>query len=280
MNEKAKMIIKTSMKLFAQKGFTATSIQEIATACGISKGAFYLHFKSKEALLLAILHYYFDLLFEKLNTIEIESLPPREKFVKQIECQVREIHKHKEFLIMQARENAIPFNDEIEAFIFKMRTETHRFYHNRLFAIYGERIKPYFWDMAISLQGIEHSFLHMSMMDKVEIDYRQFAEFMLDCADDMEAGFQRRAKQPIIDPVAMNGLFKEKLNEDMITLWLTDLKAGSWTEDVHVSLDVIEQEITSGTPRAAVLRGMLRNLAEEPGLHEFMHVLKDYYKLS
>ena len=192
MNEKEKHIIEQAIKLFAEKGFSATSVQEIATACSISKGAFYLHFKSKESLLLAILHYYFQLMYDKLTTIEEEDLTPRDKFVKQIECQVREIHQHKEFLIMQAQENAIPFNDEIEAFIFKMRLETHRFYQKRLMSIYGDTIKPYFWDLSIALQGIQHSFLHVLMIDKADIDHHQFAKFLLHCADDMEAGFRKR----------------------------------------------------------------------------------------
>ncbi|OLN22213.1 TetR family transcriptional regulator [Domibacillus antri] len=280
MNEKEKLIIEQAMKLFAEKGFNATSIQEIATACGISKGAFYLHFKSKEALLLAILHYYFQLMYDQLSQIEEEDLEPRDKFVQQIECQVREIHRHKEFLIMQARENAIPFNDEIEAFIFKMRMETHRFFHKRLISIYGDSIKPYFWDLSIALQGIQHSFLHVMMMDKVEIDYNRFARFVLTCADDMEAGFRKRAAAPVIDPAAMNDLFKERINDKTILDWLIELKKEWKKEDIRITLDVIESEIKSGQPRIPVLRGMLVNLETEPGLHEFMHIIKEYYNIK
>ncbi|CAM4100818.1 hypothetical protein BAPA111461_18685 [Bacillus paramycoides] len=45
------------MKLFATTGINATSVQEIVTACSISKGAFYLYFKSKDELLLATLRF-------------------------------------------------------------------------------------------------------------------------------------------------------------------------------------------------------------------------------
>lgn len=48
MTEKNTQIIEAGMKLFANKGFSATSVQEIATESGISKGSFYLHFKSKD----------------------------------------------------------------------------------------------------------------------------------------------------------------------------------------------------------------------------------------
>lgn len=280
MKEKKQRIIQESIKLFAQKGFAATSIQEIATVCEISKGAFYLHFKSKEALLLAILHYYFDLMSGKMNAIEAENLPPREKFVKQIACQMREIQQHKEFLIMQARENAIPFNSDIEAFIFKMRTETHQFYRNRLMDMYGRDIEPYFWDMSAALQGIQQSFLHMTLVDGAELDVQSFAQFLLDSADDLQAGLRRRAKPPVIDPHVMENLFKENVNSDLLLLWLSDLQNNQWADDISVSLDVVGEELKSSTPRPAVLRGMLANLEEEPRLHEFMRAIKDYYKLS
>ena len=39
-------ILSVSAKLFLQKGFDKTSMMDIATAAGISKGAIYHHFKS------------------------------------------------------------------------------------------------------------------------------------------------------------------------------------------------------------------------------------------
>lgn len=48
-------IIKESIQLFLQKGFKGTSIQNITDALGITKGAFYWHFKSKDELLNTII---------------------------------------------------------------------------------------------------------------------------------------------------------------------------------------------------------------------------------
>lgn len=78
MKEKERLIIESAMKLFATKGVNATSVQEIVTASGISKGAFYLYFKSKDELLLATLRYYYDKIQKKMLDIEQESLLPRE----------------------------------------------------------------------------------------------------------------------------------------------------------------------------------------------------------
>jgi AcrR family transcriptional regulator len=47
-------ILDTAEELFAQKGFDATSIDEITTSLGIAKGTFYLYFKSKDDILEAV----------------------------------------------------------------------------------------------------------------------------------------------------------------------------------------------------------------------------------
>ena len=43
-------IIHESLKLFSLKGFLSTSLNDILTATGTSKGGFYNHFQSKEDL--------------------------------------------------------------------------------------------------------------------------------------------------------------------------------------------------------------------------------------
>lgn len=44
-------IVQTSLRLIAEKGVEATSVLEVTTALGISNGAFYYHFRSKDQLL-------------------------------------------------------------------------------------------------------------------------------------------------------------------------------------------------------------------------------------
>lgn len=55
-------ILARATELFRAKGYTATSIDEIVKACGITKGGLYHHFGSKEELALAAMeevHLYF-----------------------------------------------------------------------------------------------------------------------------------------------------------------------------------------------------------------------------
>ena len=50
MNKTKRKIFETSMKLFAQKGYEATSIEEITATVGVAKWTLYYHFSSKEEI--------------------------------------------------------------------------------------------------------------------------------------------------------------------------------------------------------------------------------------
>ena len=55
MGDTKERILLTSLQLFAQRGYAAVSVSDIAGALGITKGALYRHFESKQAIFDAIL---------------------------------------------------------------------------------------------------------------------------------------------------------------------------------------------------------------------------------
>lgn len=50
MNKTKRKIFETAIKLFAEKGYDATSIEEITSVVGVAKGTLYYHFSSKEEI--------------------------------------------------------------------------------------------------------------------------------------------------------------------------------------------------------------------------------------
>lgn len=49
-----KRILETALELFLEKGYSVVSVREMIETLGISKGGFYHHYPSKEALFLAV----------------------------------------------------------------------------------------------------------------------------------------------------------------------------------------------------------------------------------
>nr|WP_233569852.1 TetR/AcrR family transcriptional regulator [Falsibacillus albus] len=284
--EKERLIIETGIKLFASKGFTATSIQEIATECGISKGAFYLYFKSKESLLLAIFEYYYTRIQERVNEIDHEDLEPREKFMKQIYCHFDEIRQHKEFIIMQVREHAIPFNEAIEDFIKNMRLTSNRYYKKMLAEIYGEQITPHVWDLTIMIQGIFHSYLELIIFEVTELDLKYLSKYILHRLDDLVSGLVSKTEEPILSVDVMESLIKEKFQPSKVSkrdllISINENKERVADhpdkENILVTMDVLEDEINRDEPRIPVIKGMLANFHPYGELDELRSMIADFF---
>ncbi len=64
-NDKENRILDASMELFIKFGYDKTTVAEVAKNAGISKGAIYLHFKSKDDL-------FESLLFREIKTYNLK----------------------------------------------------------------------------------------------------------------------------------------------------------------------------------------------------------------
>lgn len=74
-------IITISAKLFAEKGYDKTSMQDIADAVGMSKGGIFHHFNSKEDIFNAVMERQFEQIIETMNQWfdEMHGLTAKEK---------------------------------------------------------------------------------------------------------------------------------------------------------------------------------------------------------
>jgi len=71
MNNRKKHVLNKAHELFIEKGFQATSIQEILDSSGISKGTFYNYFSSKNELLISIFKEIYSELGEKRKNLMV-----------------------------------------------------------------------------------------------------------------------------------------------------------------------------------------------------------------
>jgi len=60
-------IVQSALKLFADQGYDATGVAEICKSSGVSKGAFYHHFPSKQAVFLVLLQEWLQSLDKELG---------------------------------------------------------------------------------------------------------------------------------------------------------------------------------------------------------------------
>jgi AcrR family transcriptional regulator len=68
-------IIESAIKLFSNRGYNAASVDNICAEAGISKGAFYHHFESKQALFLALLDGWLRVIDDAIEASKDKTAP-------------------------------------------------------------------------------------------------------------------------------------------------------------------------------------------------------------
>ena len=98
MNRTKRKIFETSMRLFAEKGYDGTSIEEITSAVGVAKGTLYYHFSSKEEIFNFLIEEGMKLLKNSIN-IKMEA---QERYIDKLRAiiliQIKIILKYENFM--------------------------------------------------------------------------------------------------------------------------------------------------------------------------------------
>ena len=88
-------IVKAGLKLFGANGYHGSSVGDIAKAAGITKGAYYHHFQSKEDLLLLIHQEYADYQLKAMQAVLAEDDSSAQQLRKLIRCIVEAVGRYK-----------------------------------------------------------------------------------------------------------------------------------------------------------------------------------------
>ncbi len=89
-------ILEAAAQIFSQKGFHATSMQDIAQAVRLQKGSLYHHVNSKQEILVDLLDRALDLLIEHMQQVMAQALPPDEKLRRAMQAYLVAMLEHRD----------------------------------------------------------------------------------------------------------------------------------------------------------------------------------------
>jgi AcrR family transcriptional regulator len=92
-------ILRTAARLFRERGYDATSMNDISAALKLSKGGLYHHFRSKDEILYEIMNHAMDLTEERVLTPIREIADPEERLRALIRLHIE--------LVLRARDREI-----------------------------------------------------------------------------------------------------------------------------------------------------------------------------
>ncbi|MCK1992105.1 TetR/AcrR family transcriptional regulator [Peribacillus muralis] len=273
MKNRRQDVIDTAHKLFIEKGYQATSIQDILVGSGISKGTFYNYFPSKGELFIAIFRSFYKRIRHERDKLLInQDSADIEIFIQQIELQMMGNKQSK--LLVLIEEVRVSNDEELKQFINQTLLLSIRWMHGRFLDIFGESKKPYLLDSVI----IFHSMItHMNYFNhrettvaKPEIQIIRYCmNRMIHTIDEVAKG-----KEQILDPELMDTWFPEFKNHlypchnDLLNATLELKKAintafpcGEHRTRAVELIDFIQDELMqSDNPREFLIESLLATL--------------------
>lgn len=289
MNEKKKRIIEESMKLFAAKGFHATSIQEIAKQSEVSKGAFYLYFHSKEELTIAIFDYYTSMVMEKVEKIQQQDKDGKTKLVEQLKMFFDLITNHKEYVIMQFRDN-LQVGNKIDELVIKLNKQGFEWIQKSIHEIYDEKADLYIVDISIQLDGIIQGYFKAIVLHDLQLDTGKLAQFVVDRLDDMIIGMvsSNATPQITLEQLSYDFIKENKVNIDSVELLIdqlsrqikdSNLEAIKKTQ-LREAVAVIQDELQKENKNELIVQGMLTQFSDTPPLQQTSKEIADALHVS
>lgn len=163
-------ILESAIRLFAEKGYQATSIQDIADDCSIAKGSLYKHFSSKEELYISILEKRQQDMIDAVDHIRKMQLPTKETYLEELAYQFDFYMEHGYYISRDHNELPPVNNDKIESVLNGMRRSMFLYYQDILLRRYGPGIEEWKWDATAMLSGLIREYTFHLLFGYLPID--------------------------------------------------------------------------------------------------------------
>lgn len=271
---KKQLIMEKALELFAQQGFELTSVQQITEHCGISKGAFYLSFKSKDELILALIDQFMS---QMISDTDFQVKNPQNDEVALYEfyfTMFQSSQKHSNFAKILMKEQSQSFNKEL---VIKFR------YYDRLLEktiltmmekLFGEKIERTKHDLVYCIKGFISIYSELILFNNVPVNLDQLAQSLVEKTNLLAT--------QITIPFVTEELFQfkrlthEKVTKDQL-LEILDQNLSEAEEPLEQeSLSLLKQHLLEPSLSPALVEGLLKNIQSYPNCKWVAFLLRNY----
>ncbi|HBA26708.1 MAG TPA: TetR/AcrR family transcriptional regulator [Nitrospinae bacterium] len=117
--ESKESILEAAIKVFSEKGYSQTTIREVAKRAGISVGGVYIYFKNKEEIYFTLLKYLLDEFRDRAGESIKDIEDPAEAVKNYIAINLNYAKKFKGLILIEGREHGFTSCIDIKKKFFK-----------------------------------------------------------------------------------------------------------------------------------------------------------------
>ncbi len=274
MNPKKQQILTAAYKLFINKGYNPSSIQDILDEAGVSKGTFYNYFGSKSECLMAIMESIGSEIRQQRLAAALGMLTnDPEVLAEQLYIRIKlNLEKN----LFSLYESIFYSQDpELKSFSVKQYTLEMEWISSRIVDVFGKEAAPYALENAAFVHGYVQQLIHLWRLVSIdELPAEKLSSFVV-----------RRLQATITLQIAAKDSFIGKLKLPIATLselisleeLPTMLKAYADKLKTHANTHQLVQflatELAIEVPRKALVESVLTTLANDKQIESELSIL-------
>jgi AcrR family transcriptional regulator len=273
---KKQLIMEKSLELFAKQGFESTSVQQITEHCGISKGAFYLSFKSKDELITALIDHFMIQFTSDIDYVVKNTLNNEKLLYEFYYATFHYFHKHSDFVKILVKEQTQSFNEEL---LLKFH------YYDKLIEniilvmierLFGSEVKNIKYDLIYCIKGFMSIYSNLFVFYNVPLDLNLLAQSLVEKTNILA----KHTTIPFISEDLIEIIkqpIKDEVTKDQI-LELIEQKLEEIEDSIEKeSLILLKEQLVEPTLSPVLVKGLIENIRNHPHCKWIGFLLRNYF---
>lgn len=274
---KKQLIMEKALDLFAKQGFEATSVQQITEHCGISKGSFYLSFKSKDELILALIDHFMMQITSDIDYTVRNTNDDKKLLYEFYYTMFHTFHKHSDFANILIKEQIQSFNEVLIERMHNYNQLNEKIILSMIERLYKEEVELIKYDLIYCIKGFMSTYLQLFLFYNVPLDLELLSQSLVEktnlLAKHTTIPFISQELVEMINHPMTEDVTKEQMLENI------EQKIEEIDEPIEKeSLILLKQQLLEPTLSPAIVKGLLENIRNHPHCKWISYLLRRYYE--
>ncbi|WP_047986009.1 TetR/AcrR family transcriptional regulator [Ornithinibacillus californiensis] len=275
---KKQLIMEKALELFAKQGFEATSVQQITDYCGISKGAFYLSFKSKDELILAIIDHFMEQISIDID-YTVRNVTTDRIMYHFFHTIFLAFSRHANFAKILMKEQTHSLNSKLLTKMQYYDRRTDQTILSIIENVYGNKIKGNKFDLVFAIKGLMNGYANFILFNEIEMDLELISNSLVEKTEILA----KHVTIPFITE-EMAERFHTFSDDEYSAVDLLHMVEDAFKEaDDKISkesLTILKEQLQLQTYSPAILNGLIENIYGRSENKRLGYLLKKYFQLT
>lgn len=275
---KKQLIMEKALELFSEQGFEATSVQQITERCGISKGAFYLSFKTKDELLISMVEYYLQQFVTDIDQVVRSSLSKDIVLVEFYKSVFQAFKKNAASARVFFNEKVLLAKNELFQKISAYDAEVTKSIIYMLEQLYQDELSETKYDVIYCIKGFMKSYSELFIFSDIPLDLELLAKSLAEKTEIIA----RHTTIPFITEELVQ-LRTEPCHEEVSQeslLELIEQHLDGFEESIErESLELLKFQVKNPTYSKPILKGLIENIRLQPDYRWVAYVIAKYFNI-